>query len=138
MPSFGSTSRNRLKDVDERLVRLFQAVVQGFDCTVIYGHRSVTEQQALYAQGRTKPGPIVTNCDGVHKKSMHNYLPSRAVDIVPYPVNWKDTDRMYYFAGYVKRVAEEMGIAIRWGGDWDSDTEVHDQTFMDLPHFELA
>jgi peptidoglycan L-alanyl-D-glutamate endopeptidase CwlK len=50
---------------------------------------------------------------------------------------------MHYFAGYVKATAEQLKKDqlichdIRWGGDWDSDTEVNDQTFIDLPHFEL-
>ena len=30
-----------------------------------------------------------------------------------------------------------MGLKIRWGGDWDNDTEVKDTGFKDLPHFEL-
>jgi peptidoglycan L-alanyl-D-glutamate endopeptidase CwlK len=34
-------------------------------------------------------------------------------------------------------IAAKMGIKIRWGGDWDRDEELHDQTFFDLPHFEL-
>jgi hypothetical protein len=30
-----------------------------------------------------------------------------------------------------------MGIAIRWGGDWDQDGFVADERFLDMPHFEL-
>jgi hypothetical protein len=30
-----------------------------------------------------------------------------------------------------------MNIKIRWGGDWDSDNIMKDQTFNDLPHFQL-
>lgn len=41
------------------------------DLFVVEGLRSVARQQALYAQGRTQPGSIVTNCDGVHAKSNH-------------------------------------------------------------------
>lgn len=137
MPSFGRSSKGKLDTVDPRLRAVFERAVAGFDCTVIYGHRTVAEQQALFAQGRTAPGPIVTYCDGVTKRSKHNEWPSQAIDVIPYPVNWRDTSRMYYFAGYVKRVAEEMGVPLRWGGDWDGDTEVQDETFMDLPHFEL-
>ena len=67
----------------------------------------------------------------------HNADPSNAVDVVPYPVDWEDTDRMYYFAGFVKGIAAVMGIPIRWGGDWNDNTEVKDTNFKDLPHFEL-
>ena len=35
------------------------------------------------------------------------------------------------------RVAQDLDIPIRWGGDWDSDNNLNDQNFMDLVHFEL-
>jgi len=50
---------------------------------------------------------------------------------------------MRYFAGYVKGVATMLykngtiKSRIRWGGDWDSDTDLKDNTFNDLPHFEI-
>lgn len=138
MPRFGRTSNARLNTAHPDLQRLFREVVKTFDCRVIFGHRSVAEQQELYAQGRTEPGQIVTNIDGVTRLSMHNHSPSLAVDVVPYPVNWSDTNRMRYFAGWVMCKAQDMGIPLRWGGDWDSDTDLSDQTFIDLPHFELV
>ena len=46
--------------------------------------------------------------------------------------------KTYAFGGFVKGVASQKGIKIRWGGDWDSDNDLHDQNFIDLPHFELA
>lgn len=44
-------------------------------------HRNLAAQAALYAQGRTKPGRIVTWCDGISRKSRHNLLPAEAVDV---------------------------------------------------------
>jgi len=64
--------------------------------------------------------------------------PARAVDVVPYPIDWDDREGFYAFGGFVKGVASQKGIKIRWGGDWDSDNDLHDQNFIDLPHFELA
>ena len=43
----------------------------GFPMRVTEGLRTIARQQTLYAQGRTSPGKIVTNCDGVSKKSRH-------------------------------------------------------------------
>ena len=60
-----------------------------------------------------------------------------AVDVCPYPIDWNNKERFYHFAGYVKGIADSMGIKIRWGGDWDGDTVFDDQSFHDLPHFEL-
>lgn len=140
MPRFGRTSRSRLNTCHEDLRSLFSAVVAGFDCSILYGHRSVEEQQALYAIGRTKEKDRdpVTNIDGVKKKSLHNYIPSIAVDVAPYPIDFNDIDRIRYFAGYVMGMAAALNIKLRWGGDWDQDTEVKDNTFNDLLHFELV
>ncbi len=107
---------------------LFNEVVKHFDCRVIGGHRGEELQQRYFALKKTKVQ---------FPNSKHNPMPSLAVDVIPYPVNWKDKERFYYFAGFVKGVASQMGLKIRWGGDWDSDTDLHDQTFMDLPHFEM-
>lgn len=41
------------------------------------------------------------------------------------------------FIGYVLATAEQMGIKVISSGDWDGDTQVNDQTFNDLFHFEL-
>lgn len=143
MNKWSKTSKDRLVTCHPELILLFNTVLPYFDCTVLEGHRSVERQKELYAQGRTTPGAIVTHVDGINKKSKHNEKPSMAIDIVPYPVNWKDTNRMYHFAGFVKATAlmlQRSGLMkheVRWGGDWDNDTEVDDQSFMDLPHFEL-
>jgi peptidoglycan L-alanyl-D-glutamate endopeptidase CwlK len=141
MPNFGEKSNARLDTCHDNLQIVMREVVKHFDCSVIFGHRTREVQAGLYAQGRTMPGRIVTNCDGVVKLSKHQGVdgeaPSHAVDVVPYPIDWNDEERMVYFAGFVKGVAVRMGVKIRWGGDWDSDTETKDTNFRDLPHFEL-
>lgn len=97
------------------------------------GHRDKATQDRLVREGKSKT-PYPT--------SKHNNYPSHAVDVAPYHqtmphVDWNDEYSFYYFAGYVQRVADEMGIKIRYGGDWDQDWEADDQTFFDLVHFEL-
>jgi len=52
-------------------------------------------------------------------------------------IRWYDTKSFYHFAGFVLGIAAVMGIELRWGGDWDMDDDLHDQTFNDLVHFEL-
>ena len=138
MPSFSQTSMDRLRSCDPALEMLFVQVVRDFDCTIVCGHRTAREQQELYALGRTKPGRIVTYKDGVNDLSKHNFYPSLAVDVVPHPVQWSNTNRMYHFAGVVIQTARAMGIRIRWGGDWNRDTQTDDERFVDLPHFELV
>lgn len=128
MAKFSKVSLARLLTCDIALQQLFLEVVKFFDCTVECGHRGKEAQDAAYAAGRSKLQ---------WPRSKHNTTPSQAVDVSPYPVNYKDVQRYYYFAGQVVQFAREMKIAVRWGGDWDSDTFVNDQNFNDLVHWEL-
>jgi peptidoglycan L-alanyl-D-glutamate endopeptidase CwlK len=137
MPRFSKASAEKLATCHPDLQRLFNEVIKHWDCSIVHGHRSVAEQQALYAQGRTMPGPVVTQMDGNLRKSMHNHLPSMAVDVAPYPIAWGDTNRFFAFAGFVIGTAKQLGLNVRWGGDWDGDRDFHDQNLNDYPHFEL-
>ena len=141
MPYFGAESKANLATAHPDLQRLFNEVIKHWDCKVTSGLRTTAEQRALYNQGRTTPGGIVTNTDGVVKRSNHQARPGesfgRAVDVSPYPIDWGDYNRFYAFAGCVIGISKMMGINVRWGGDWDSDRDFRDQKFNDLPHFEL-
>ena len=128
MPKFGTRSSGKLSECNPKLQKLFNEVVKHFDCSILEGNRSEEKQNEYYDQGKSKVQ---------YPNSMHNHEPSLAVDVAPYPIDWNDKERFYFFAGFVKGIASQMDIGIRWGGDWDSDTDLHDQTFFDLPHFEL-
>lgn len=132
MRKFSDQSLNRLGQCHPDLQRLFNAVIAICDCTVLCGHRTKLEQDEAVRTGRSKtPWPT----------SKHNAIPSMAVDVAPYPVQWDGVNariRFYHFAGVVRAVADDMGIKIRWGGDWDGDWDLFDQSFNDLPHFELV
>ena len=128
MPKFSKKSKAKLNTCDKRLIELFNKVVKKFDCTIIEGHRSKDRQNKLFDEGKSKlQYPI----------GKHNATPSMAVDVAPYPIDWNDRERFTYFAGYVVGIAYQMGLKIRWGGDWDMDTQVKDNNFDDLPHFEI-
>ena len=128
MPSFSARSLKKLRSCKPALQELFAEVVEHFDCTVIDGHRDQDEQDDLHRRGLTQLQ---------YPRSKHNQEPSDAVDVVPYPIDWTNRDRMHYFAGFVIAIALKQGTRIRWGGDWDTDTETQDNRFDDLPHFEL-
>ena len=129
MPNFGKTSTERLATCHPKLQELFNEVVKGYDCSILQGIRGKDEQNEFYRTGRSKVQ---------YPNSKHNPSPSLAVDVAPYPIDWNNTNRFYHFAGYVNGVAAQLGLEIRWGGDWDSDKNFSDQTFNDLPHFELV
>lgn len=140
MPSFGKSSRSKLDTCHLAIQDVLEEAIKHFDFTVLYGHRTPAEQAELYAIGRTKEldrKPVTTK-DGTNKLSMHNHSPSKAVDIAPYPIDFNDTKRIRYLAGFIMGIAAAKGIKLRWGGDWDMDTETKDNTFEDLLHFELC
>ena len=128
MPYFGKSSKKRLSTCDDKLQKVFNEVIKHVDCSVLEGHRSKDRQNKLYEEGKTKVK---------YPNGRHNRQPSSAVDVTPYPVDWKDRERQTLFAGFVIGVANQMGINLRWGGDWDQDFQVVDNRFDDFPHFEL-
>lgn len=126
---FSRKSLNELETCDDRLQRLFSEVIKYFDCSILEGHRDKIKQRSMLISGKSQLD---------YPLSKHNSRPSLAVDVAPYPVDWKDTDRFYYFVGFVKGLATQMGIPLRVGADWDDDTQVKDNNFDDLVHFEIA
>lgn len=96
---------------------------------VVQGIRTWAEQDALYAEGRTKPGKIVTNCPG--GKSYHNF--GLAVDAVP-SINGLDQawepDWNENHPTWKRMVAVGESLGLNAGGDW--------RTFKDWPHFQLT
>jgi hypothetical protein len=128
MPSFSPTSLERLATCDQRLQDLFHEVIKTWDCTVLEGHRDEAAQEQAFKDGKSK----LHYPDG-----KHNATPSMAVDVAPYPIDWNDAQRFIYFAGFVVGVARAMGFQVRWGGDWNGNRDPQDESFRDLPHFEL-
>ena len=136
MAVLGKTSLANLKGVHPNLVKVITESIKDtpIDFTVTSGARTTEEQKALYAQGRTKPGGIVTNADGVKNKSNHQSKSDgfgHAVDICPYvngKLDWNTSKNFKIVAEHICDVAESLGINIAWGGNWK---------FTDLPHFEL-
>lgn len=125
---FSALSKRRLATCDKRLQEIFNEVIKHVDCTVICGHRSKAEQEAAFRAGTSKLR---------WPNSLHNRLPSLAVDVVPYPVDWDDRSRFIYFAGFVRGIAIQKGIEIRSGVDWNGNFNLKDENFFDAPHFEL-
>ncbi len=99
-----------------------------FDLRVIEGHRGKDVQEHMFDSGRSKLR---------WPDSKHNKTPSLAMDIVPLPLDWNNTLMFHLMAGIVFAAAEIEQVPLRWGGDWDGDWSCKDQSFHDLPHFEL-
>ena len=117
---FGKKSLERLSEVHEDLQKVFHEVIKEFDCTVLCGYRGEAEQNEAYATGKSKLK---------FPKSRHNKKPAEAVDVAPYPVDWRKISEFKLLAAHVQTAANKVGVEIEWGGDW--------VTFRDYPHFQL-
>ena len=128
---FGSRSLGCLEGCAPPLVRVMvRALSLGvMDFSVLEGHRGEEAQNRAVEAGRSTL---------LWPAGKHNRLPSEAVDVAPHPINWKDRERFVLLAGVILAAAALEGVAIRWGGDWDSDGFMTDESFRDLGHFELA
>lgn len=135
MPKFSQKSKNNLDTCHPDLRYIFNTVIRHFDCTILEGHRSKERQNAAYEAGKSQLS---------YPQSKHNKQPSMACDVIPYPVDWHDLARIRYFAGFVMGTARILRLTgcidheIRWGGDWSMDTQLKDNSFNDLVHFELV
>lgn len=129
MLRFGTQSLQRLGTCDTRLQAIMHKAILYQDFAVLCGHRSQEEQDQAFAEGNSK----LQWPDG-----KHNASPSQAIDVAPYPIDWSDAPRFGLLAGRIFQIADEMGVPLRWGGDWDRDTSTVDQTFDDWGHFEIV
>lgn len=129
MPKFSERSLERLETCHPDLQAVMNVAILGYDFTILEGHRGRDAQNEAHRTGKSQLK---------FPQSKHNKVPALAVDIAPYPVDWEDLERFYFLAGYVHAVADRLEVEIRWGGDWDGDGDLHDSSFLDLPHFELV
>lgn len=141
MPTFSKSSRAKLDTCHPSLIVVLEEAIKHYDFTITYGHRSNEEQAALYAQGRTTPGAIVTWAKPGESK--HNSMPSLAVDVAPFfkeinGLDWNDEAAFARLAGFIQGIAATKGIKVRWGGDWDADGRTKDERKPDFPHVELV
>jgi peptidoglycan L-alanyl-D-glutamate endopeptidase CwlK len=116
----GKRSIERLQGVHPDLVKVVERAIDlsPVDFTVLEGLRSPERQQTLVASGASQT-----------LNSRH--ITGHAVDLGAWVDNQVDWSWPLYhkIANAMKAAANELGVAIVWGGDW--------RTFKDGPHFEL-
>lgn len=126
---FSDKSKIQLATCDPRLQLIAGEAIKFIDFTVLQGHRSDDEQEALFKENKSlkRPG-----------ESKHNLYPSMAMDIAPFPIDFNYLPQFYYLAGIIMTIAWRMGIKIRWGGCWSGDfSSIKSNSFNDLGHFEI-
>ena len=136
-PVFDERSDKILKSLDPKAALTFRNFLieakalttskYGCDYKFISGNRTYAEQNALYAQGRTKPGNRVTNAKG--GQSNHNF--GIAVDAGVFKDGKYLDDTSPRTAENVHRDVSKLisKYDLEWGGDWKS--------IVDIPHFEI-
>ncbi len=129
MPKYSERSLAELGTCHPDLQRVFHEVIKHWDCVVLEGARSPEQQQEYVRRGVSK------TLHSKHLRQSDGW--SHAVDVAPYPIDWRDIERFRAFGGFVLGVAAVLGVPLIWGGDWDGDRQFKDQSFVDLPHFEL-
>ena len=141
MPKFilGKRSTDNLVGVHPDLVRVVKRALElsEVDFFVDCGVRTPERQAELYAQGRTKPGEIVTwTLKSNHFVNQRTGF-GHAVDLVPLPVDWKNTKAFDKVAQAMFKAASELGVKLRWGADWDMDGNPRERGETDSPHYEI-
>lgn len=128
MPTFSKASLEKLKTLDPRLQILLNEAILHIDFSILVGHRGEEDQNKAFAEKKS---------NFKWPQSKHNKLPSMAVDVAPYPIDWDDPARFARLFGYIERIANELQIPIRWGGDWNRNWRTKDERLVDMPHIEL-
>lgn len=138
MPNFSKRSKKNISEVHHDLQQLCYEAIQVIDFAVIEGYRPEFEQNSAYELG---------NSTLKYPDSKHNKKPAEAIDIIPFVrgrfTGWEDREAFVFLAGHMLAIAEKLykdgriTHRLRWGGDWNMNHDLSDQSFDDLPHFEL-
>lgn len=144
--SFGKRSTKNLNTCEDDIRKVMEMAisVSEVDFGISEGVRTLERQMELFNQGKSK-------IDGTTRKGKHNHNPSQACDIYIYHPDLETRRRLAYDVGSLCYVAgvimactqillhrKEITHTMRWGGNWDKDGVIlKDQSFDDLPHFEI-
>lgn len=133
MALWRASDLEKMRLLDPKLVRLAH-LIYGEVCgiAIMVSHREEDAQNLAFSTGKSKVK---------WPNSKHNSIPSKAMDIVPTPVNLNGKslrEELTFIAGAVRIIAAREGYKVRWGGDWDKDGDLEDNNFDDLFHFELT
>ncbi len=143
------TLKTRLHLVEPDLKRVLLKSHTIYPFIVAEALRELERQKKLVAEGFSEtlnskhliqPDGFVHAVDLIPKhfygwgdiKKNKIYSPKEISDIS------KERGSFYYLAGVIQSVARDMGVEIRWGGDWNGNLNFKDQTFDDLIHFEIV
>lgn len=143
MYKLSKRSLTNLQGVNTNLVKVVQRAIEitKQDFMVTEGLRSREQCCINYGKGRTAQQctqkgvpakyaqPSISKVTWLNNPFASKHAQGRAVDLVPYPVDWNDLAKFRLIAEAMKQAAKEVNVSINWGGDW--------QKTKDYPHFEV-
>ena len=144
-------SLDKMNGVDERLQRVVKRAIQltKQDFMVLEGVRTKEQCMINYGKGRTAAecvakgvpaqyaNPNAAKVTWLNDPFASKHVSGKAVDLVPYPVDWNDLKKFDAIAKAMLQAAKELNVPIRWGADWDNDGKPREKGESDSPHFEL-
>lgn len=143
MYKLSNRSLNNLKSVDLNLINIVKHAIKitTQDFMVIEGLRTREQCYINYGKGRTQAecikkqvparyaNPNTAKVTWLTNPLGSKHVTGRAVDLVPFPLDWNDINKFNKIAEAMKKAAQELKIDLRWGGDWKHS--------KDYPHFEV-
>lgn len=131
-----------LEGVDPRLVSVAKRAIQitKQDFVIIEGLRTREQMMINYGKGRTAAQLAVHGIPASYAKPKEakvtwlndpfasNHASGKAIDVVPYPVDWNDISKFRAINTAFQTAALELGVGVTWGGSWSK---------KDYPHFEV-
>ena len=144
-------SLDKLVGVDERLQRVVKRAIQlsKQDFMVLEGVRTIQQCMVNYGKGRTiaqcvakgvpaqYANPNAAKVTWLNDPFASKHVSGKAVDLVPYPVDWNDLKKFDVIAQAMLQASKELSIPISWGADWDNDGKPRERGESDSPHFEI-
>ena len=144
-------SLSRLAGVDDKLVAVVKRAIEisDVDFMVLEGVRSKEQCMINYGKGRTAAqcvakgvpaqyaNPNAAKVTWLNNPFASKHVTGKAVDLVPYPVDWNDLKKFDLIAQAMLQAAKELGVPVRWGADWNNNGKPRERGESDSPHFEI-
>ena len=144
-------SLSRLAGVDDKLVAVVKRAIEisDVDFMVLEGVRTKEQCMINYGKGRNASQcsakgvpakyaqPSAAKVTWLNNPFASKHVSGKAVDLVPYPVDWNDLKKFDAIAKAMLQAAKELGVPVRWGADWDGDGKPRERGESDSPHFEI-
>ena len=148
---FSKVSKSRQNGLHPTLNKILDRAISisSIDFMIIEGVRSDEQCYINYGKGRTAAQclakgvpakyalPKAAKVTWLNNPLSSKHVTGKAVDLVPYPVDWNDLSKFDQMAQAMFAAAKELGVSIRWGADWDNDGNYREKGEYDSPHFEL-